>query len=194
MAIPPGTPKFFRTPAAFREWLEKNHGKKTELWVGFYKKASGKGGMVYKESVDEALCFGWIDGLVRSHDADSYMQRFTPRKADSHWSAVNIRKIAELEAAGRMHAAGRAAFERRNAKRIARASYEQAEKSFEPAQEKALRANAKAWSYWEAQPWSYRRTAKHWVTSAKKEETRQRRMGILIDHCARGRRIPPLDY
>jgi uncharacterized protein YdeI (YjbR/CyaY-like superfamily) len=194
MPLPPGKPKHFRTAAAFRAWLEKNHDKKRELWVGFYKKSSGKAGMVYKESVDEALCFGWIDGLVRSYDEESYMQRFTPRKASSHWSTVNIRKIAELEAAGRMHPAGRAAFEKRDPKRIARASYEQAEKSFDPEQEKALKANTKAWAFWEAQPWGYRRTAKHWVISARKEETRQRRLGILIDHCARQKRIPPLDY
>src|SRR3954469_25782409 len=121
--MPDVKPKFFKTPEAFRAWLEKNHASKTELWVGYYKKSSGKGGMVYKQALDEALCYGWIDGVVKSVDDQTYMQRYTPRKKDSHWSLVNVRRMAELEAEKRLRPAGRAAFERRTPERTGKASY-----------------------------------------------------------------------
>lgn len=183
-------PRFFKTPAAFRAWLAKNHAKETELWIGYYKKASGKGGMVYKEALDEALCFGWIDGVVKSIDGETYMQRWTPRKKDSHWSLVNIRRFAELEAEGRMAPSGREAYARKTAKRTARASYEMPEQEFTSAQLRQLKANRKAWAHFESMTPSYKRTVKHWVTTAKREETRQSRLDRLIELGAKGERLP----
>jgi uncharacterized protein YdeI (YjbR/CyaY-like superfamily) len=183
-------PKYFRSAAAFRDWLEKHHASKAELWVGFYKKSSNRGGLTYKEAVDEGLCFGWIDGLVKGYDDVSYMQRFTPRKKDSHWSLVNVRRFGELDAAGRIHPAGRAAFERKTPQRTGKASFESPLAELTPAQQKRLKANRKAWEFFESQPPGYKRTVKHWVTTAKQEETRDRRLGILIDHSARAERIP----
>jgi uncharacterized protein YdeI (YjbR/CyaY-like superfamily) len=183
-------PKFFKTAADFRAWLEKNGEKETELWMGYYKKASGKGGLTYKDALDEALCFGWIDGVVKSIDADSYMQRWTPRKKTSHWSLVNIRRMGELEAAERVHARGRAIFESRDPAKTGLAAYESAEKEFTPEQLKKFKANRKAWEHFEAQPPGYRRQMKHRVVSAKKEETRERRLAHLIEYHAKGQRIP----
>src|SRR4051812_4559537 len=122
--MPAAAPTFFRTANDFRRWLEKNHENKAELWIGYYKKAAGKAGMVYKEALDQALCFGWIDGVVRSIDEQSYMQRFTPRTKTSHWSNVNVRRFGELEAAGLVRPAGRAAFNRRTPERTGKASFE----------------------------------------------------------------------
>lgn len=190
MPSPSAKPVHFKTPAAFRAWLRKNHATETELWIGYYKKASGKGGMVYKEALDEALCYGWIDGVVKSVDGETYMQRWTPRKKDSYWSIVNTRRFGELDAEGRVEAAGRAAFARRDANQAPRASYERPEASFTTAQLKRLRANRKAWEYYEGTPPGYKRVVKHWVTTAKQEETRERRLQMLIDYCARGERIP----
>ena len=187
----PIKPRHFKTPAAFASWLARNHASKTELWIGFHKKASGRGGMVYKQALDEALCWGWIDGLVKSIDADSYMQRFTPRKKDSHWSLVNVRRFGELDAAGRIHPAGRAAFGRRTAERTGKASFETPEKELTPAMTRQFRANKKAWEFWEEQPRGYRRLIKHWVTTAKQEETRARRLARLIEYCGKRERIPP---
>jgi uncharacterized protein YdeI (YjbR/CyaY-like superfamily) len=181
---------FFRTPAAFRRWLKVNHTRETELWIGYWKKASGKGGMVYKEALDEALCFGWIDGLVRSLDAGSYAQRFTPRRRNSHWSNVNVRRFVELEAAGRMEPAGRAAYDRRTPARTGKASFESPLAELTPAQASLLQANHKAWEYWNAQPPGYWRMVKHWVTTARQEATRERRLKRLVECCAEGRRIP----
>jgi uncharacterized protein YdeI (YjbR/CyaY-like superfamily) len=183
-------PRFFRTPDAFRKWLEGHHDSESELWVGFYKKASGKGGMVYAEAVDEALCYGWIDGLVRSVDDDSYMQRFTPRKANSHWSNVNVKKLGELHAAGRVAPSGLAAFERRTAERTGKASFESPPGRFTPTQRKRFAARRAALEFFESQPPGYRRTAIHWVTTAKREETRERRLEQLIACSAEGRRLP----
>jgi uncharacterized protein YdeI (YjbR/CyaY-like superfamily) len=187
---PTTKPRFFRTAAAFRAWLEKNHEKAVELWVGYYKKSSGKGGMVYREALDEALCFGWIDGIVKSVDAETYMQRYTPRKKDSHWSLVNVRRFGELDAEGRMAPAGRAAFARRTAERTGKASFESPPKQFSPSQEKRLKANRKAWDYFASTPAGYQRTVKHWVTTAKQEETRERRLTQLIECSAKGKRLP----
>jgi len=143
--------------------------------------------------VDEALCFGWIDGVRRRVDDTRYTIRFTPRKPTSTWSAVNVTKMSELEVAGRMTAAGREAFERRREDRTGMYSYEQRHlAAFEPAAERRFRASRKAWSYWQDQPPSYRATATFWVTSAKREETRERRLSKLIEDSAAGRRVPPL--
>jgi uncharacterized protein YdeI (YjbR/CyaY-like superfamily) len=186
---PAPKPKFFKTGADFRAWLEKNGEKETELWMAYYKKASGKGGLTYKDALDEALCLGWIDGVVKSIDADSYMQRWTPRKKTSHWSLVNMRRMAELEAAGRMHARGKAIFESRDPAKTGLAAYESAEKEFTPAQLKKFKANKKAWEHFEAQPRGYRHQMKHRVVTAKKEETQERRLVQLIEHHAKGQRI-----
>jgi uncharacterized protein YdeI (YjbR/CyaY-like superfamily) len=168
----------------------KNGEKETELWMGYWKKTSGKGGLTYKDALDEALCYGWIDGIVKSIDADRYMQRWTPRKKTSHWSLVNIRRMAELEAAGRMHPRGRAIFEARDPKKTARGSYESPEKEFGAAELKVLKANRKAWDHFEAQPPGYKRVIKHMVVTAKKEETRARRLAKLIEWHSKGMRIP----
>ena len=183
-------PTYFRDQAAFREWLEKNHDRMTELYIGFYKKNSGKVGIGYEEALDEALCFGWIDGIVKSVDAESYMHRFTPRKASSHWSLVNVRRFGELDASGRVASAGRAAFRRRTPQRTGKASYEQPLTEFTAAQSKKLKAKANAWTFYDSQPPSYKRVTKHWVTSAKQEATRERRLEVLITCSAKGERIP----
>jgi uncharacterized protein YdeI (YjbR/CyaY-like superfamily) len=185
-------PKFFRTAAEFRSWLLKHGEKETELWMGYYKKASGKGGLTYRDALDEALCLGWIDGLVKSIDDESYMQRWTPRKKTSHWSLVNIRRMAELEAAGRMHSRGRAIYDARDPAKTGRASYESPEKQFGAAELKVLKANKNAWDHFEAQPAGYKRTIKHLILSAKKEETRARRLAKLIEWHSKGKRIPTL--
>jgi uncharacterized protein YdeI (YjbR/CyaY-like superfamily) len=190
MAGPGPAPKFFRTQQDFRAWLEKHHATENELWVGYYKKSSGKGGMIYKQAVDEALCFGWIDGVLKSLDGERYMQRYTPRKSTSHWSKVNVRRFAELEGEGRIAPSGRAAFDRKTPERTGKASYEQPEAEFTVAQLKKLKANKKAWEFLEAQPPSYRRVVKHFVTRAKQEATRDRRLDLLIKHSAKGERIP----
>ena len=185
-------PVYFTSPAQFRRWLEKHHGKVSEIWIGMYKVSSGKKGITYREALDEALCFGWIDGVRKSVDADSYMQRFTPRTANSYWSAVNTRRVGELRKAGRMHAAGLAAFARRDKSTTARYSFEREHAAFDAAAEKQFRANKAAWTYFESEaPW-YRRVVTHWVTSAKKPETRERRMETLIKDSASGRRIGTL--
>lgn len=183
-------PKFFKTPAAFRAWLGKNHEKETELWIGYYKKASGKGGMIYREALDEALCIGWIDGLVKSIDGDTYMQRWTPRKKDSHWSLVNVRRFGELDAAGRIEPAGRAAYMRKTLDRTGKASYEAPVAALTPTQLKRVKADKKAWEFFESSPPGYQRAAKYWVTQAKQEATRDRRLGQLIECNARRERLP----
>ena len=182
-------PIFFKDSAAFRRWLEKHHGAKSEVWLGFYKAAVKRRGISYKESVDEALCFGWIDGLRKSLDAERYIQRFTPRTARSYWSAVNTKRAHELIAEGRMHAAGQAAFERRDAAATARYSFERETAELPPSNVIRFKKNKKAWAYFESEaPW-YRRVAVHWVVSAKREETRERRIAALIEDSAEGRRI-----
>jgi len=184
---------YFASSAEWRRWLEEHHADAAEVIVRFNKRGSGKPSPTWAESVDEALCFGWIDGLRKSVDDTRYTIRFTPRKPTSTWSAVNVAKMKELEAAGRMTAAGRAAFGRRREDRTATYSYEQRDLAvFEPAAERRFRANRKAWSYWQAQPPSYRASATFWVTSAKREETRERRLSKLIEDSAAGRRVPPL--
>jgi uncharacterized protein YdeI (YjbR/CyaY-like superfamily) len=182
-------PHFFETPAAFRKWLEKNHSAATELLVGFHKRGSGKPSMTLPESVDQALCFGWIDGVRRRIDDVSYSIRFTPRKLISNWSAINIARVAELTKLGLMRPAGLRAFEQRREDKSAIYAYENAVRMFDPAHEKTFRANRKAWQFFNSQPPSYRRVCIYWVTSAKREETRDRRLATLIDDSANGQRI-----
>jgi uncharacterized protein YdeI (YjbR/CyaY-like superfamily) len=186
-------PIFFDGPEGFRDWLSRHHASEKEVWVGLYKKASGRQTLSWSQAVDEALCFGWIDSVSRRVDDERRMQRFSPRKAKSHWSKVNVAKVAELRAAGRMTPAGEAAFAARDEANTGRASFERDEPArFTPEQEAALRANAAAWEWFaSAAPW-YRRTATHWVISAKREETRARRLATLIECSATGLRVPPL--
>lgn len=185
-------PTFFDSPAAFRAWLKANHAAAPELWIGFWKKHSGRSGLTYEEAVDESLCYGWIDGLVKRFDDDAYMQRFTPRRARSIWSLINIRKVEALERAGRMAPPGLEAFKSRDPKRSGLYSFENRDAAFAEAYAKRFRSKKRAWSFFEAQPPGYRRMATHWVASAKKEETRRRRLEQLIESCARGERIPQL--
>jgi uncharacterized protein YdeI (YjbR/CyaY-like superfamily) len=186
-------PCFFATPAAFRAWLDAYHASAGELWVGYYKKGSGQPSITWPESVDEALCFGWIDGVRKTIDAERYTIRFTPRRPRSIWSTVNIGRVTELTRQGRMHPAGLAAFAARQAARSGVYTYEQAEAArLAAADEQTFRANEAAWTFFEAQAPGYRRTAIRWVVNAKQEATRQRRLAALIADSARGRRLGAL--
>jgi uncharacterized protein YdeI (YjbR/CyaY-like superfamily) len=186
-------PTFFETPDGFRRWLEAHHDSEPELWVGFHRKGSGRPSLTWPESVDEALCYGWIDGLRRSLDAQSYAIRFTPRRSGSTWSNVNVRRAEELIRDGRMRPAGLRAFEARDPERSGTYSFEQrAAATLGPEAEARFRAEPEAWRYFEAQPPGYRRTAIWWVVSAKQEATRERRLRTLIEDSAAGRRIAPL--
>jgi uncharacterized protein YdeI (YjbR/CyaY-like superfamily) len=186
-------PTFFATAAELRAWLEENHATATELLVGFYKRGSGKPSISWQELVDEELCFGWIDGVRRGLDEVSYSNRITPRKAHSAWSAINIARAKQLIRLGRMHPAGLKAFERRTDDRSAIYSYEQREKAkLDPEAERSFRANKKAWAFFQAQAPGYRNTATWWVISAKREETRQKRLATLIHDSEAGRSIRPL--
>jgi uncharacterized protein YdeI (YjbR/CyaY-like superfamily) len=186
-------PRYFRTAAELRAWLEKNHDSASEVWVGFYNQRSGKTGITYKEALDEALCFGWIDGVRKSVDDGRYRQRFSPRKARSMWSLVNIKRVGELEAAGRLCAPGRAAFEKRDEKTSGADSIARANAAFTGALERRFRASAKAWAFFQSRPPGYRHLATWYVMSAKKEDTRLRRLDTLIALCAGGRLLPGLD-
>jgi uncharacterized protein YdeI (YjbR/CyaY-like superfamily) len=186
-------PTFFATPDDFRAWLQAHHETETELLVGFHKKGSGRPSITWPESVDQALCFGWIDGVRRRIDDASYSIRFTPRKARSTWSAVNVKRVGELTAEGLMRPPGLAAFERRSDDKTAIYAYEQrTAATLDPEQERRFKADKQAWAWFQAQPPSYRRTATHWVVSAKKHETRQRRLERLIEDSGAGRPIPSL--
>jgi len=184
--------KFFRSAEDFREWLDRHHGSATELWVGFYKKESGRVGMSYPEAVDQGLCFGWIDGVRKKVDAISYTNRFSPRRPKSIWSLVNIRRVGELTRQGLMTAAGLAAFRARDAKRSGMYSFENRPRSLEPALEKIFRARKRAWTFFQTQPPGYRRLATWWVMSAVKDETRRARLAKLISDSAEGRRLAAL--
>jgi uncharacterized protein YdeI (YjbR/CyaY-like superfamily) len=188
----PVEPRFFATPQDFRGWFEAHHATAQELVVGFHKKGSGLPSITWPESVDQALCFGWIDGVRRGIDDKSYTIRFTPRKAASTWSAKNIARVAELSEMGMMHPAGLAAFERRTEARSGVYSFEQGSVELGRAYEKRFRANRAAWTFFQEQPPSYRKPATWWVISAKQEETRLRRLGTLIEDSANGRRIKQL--
>ena len=181
-------PTFFKTPVAWRKWLEKNHARKSELLVGFHKVHSGNPSITYQEALDEALCFGWIDGVRRGGE-QTYTIRFTPRRPKSIWSAVNIRRIEALKAKGLVHAAGLAAYEARDPERQKKYSYENRDAAFSADDERSFRSNPKAWSNFSAMAPSYRRPATWWVISAKKPETRERRLATLIADSEAGRRI-----
>ena len=184
-------PAFYATPQEWRAWLEENHADAREHWVGFHKRGTGRPSITWPEAVDQALCFGWIDGVRKSVDGERYMIRFTPRKRGSRWSAVNVARVQELTAAGLMRPAGVTAFEART--EVGTYSYEQRdEAAFDPERERRLRENAAAWEYFQSRPPWYRRTATHWVMSAKREETRDRRLARLIEDSAQGRTIGPL--
>jgi Uncharacterized protein conserved in bacteria len=185
----PSSPRFFARASDFRAWLEQNHATTPELWLGYYKKSSAQRGITYAEAVDEALCFGWIDGQVKSLDTERYLQRFTPRRPGGNWSLVNLRKAARLKSAGRMHPAGLAALAARTEKKTGIYSFENRPQNLPPALEKSFRAHSDAWTFFSAQPPGYRRTAIWWVVSAKQETTRQRRLAQLIADSAGRRRL-----
>lgn len=173
-------PKLFPTQTDFRRWLEENHERETELLVGFYKVGSGKPSMTWSQSVDEALCFGWIDGVRRSIDAESYAIRFTPRKPKSVWSAVNIKKVEELTEKGLMKSAGLAAFAKREESKSRIYAYENEQKQFSGEFEKQFKANEKAWNFFEKQANWYKKKAVSWVMTAKQDATRKSRLEKLI--------------
>jgi len=186
-------PRFFLTLTDWRAWLEQNHSVEQELWVGLYKRDSGRPSITWPEAVDGALCFGWIDGVRHSIDGTSYKIRFTPRKPRSIWSAINVKRATELSSMGLMHAAGLAAFEKREAKRSGIYAYEQRKEAKLPAEfEKKLRLNKIAWTFFTSRPPWYQRTCTYWVISAKKEETRVKRLATLIKDSAARRSIAPL--
>src|SRR5262245_4281758 len=181
-------PRYFRSQAEFRAWLETRHARETELLVGFYKKGAAKHGISYAEALDEALCFGWIDGVRKGVDDSRWTIRFTPRKAKSRWSAVNVKRMHELIALGRVRHAGLAAFERRDVNKPGY-SYEEAERKLSPAYRRKLEDNARAAAWFDEQPPSYRRVCSFWVMSAKKEETRLSRLARLIACSAKGTKL-----
>ena len=182
-------PTFFKSPSAFRAWLAKHHAKERELLVGFHKKDSGKPSMTWPESVDEALCFGWIDGVRKRIDDESYSIRFTPRKTVSTWSAVNIKRATELSGLGRMMPAGLSAFAARRENRSGIYAYEQRSESLPEPFAAIMKKNKAAWAFFSVQPPSYRKTLCWWVVSAKKEETRVMRLDKLIEASANKRRL-----
>jgi uncharacterized protein YdeI (YjbR/CyaY-like superfamily) len=171
---------FFKTSADFGKWLKKYHSVEKELWVGFYKKTSGKKSITYPESLDQAISYGWIDGLKKSIDEISYMQRFTPRKPSSIWSKVNLNRIEELKKLGLVHPAGLKIYEARDKNKIEKYSFEREKSEFDESLLKIFRDNTKAWDFFSAQPPSYRKVAVFWVSSAKKDETRVKRLTALI--------------
>jgi uncharacterized protein YdeI (YjbR/CyaY-like superfamily) len=186
-------PVFFQTEADFRRWLEANHQTAPELLVGFWKKSSGKPSIDWPQARDQALCFGWIDGLRKSLGEDAYTIRFTPRRKGSIWSKVNVERFEALRAAGLMTAAGEAAYER-DKHRSGVYSYEKPLAEFTPDEEALFRRNSNAWADWEKRPASYRRSALGWVTGAKRAETRAKRLNDLIAVSAEGRRLPQYDW
>ena len=182
--------RFFKTPDEFRAWLVENHAKATEIGVVLHRKSSGKPTMTWSDAVDQALCFGWIDSIARRLDETSRVQRFTPRKPKSNWSAVNIRKVGELKALGLMTPAGLAAFARREEARSGVYSYENRHLAALDSERDAMfRSNAGAWDFFSKQPPSYRQTAIYWVMNAKRDETRSTRLARLIELSAGGRRL-----
>jgi uncharacterized protein YdeI (YjbR/CyaY-like superfamily) len=184
---------YFSSPAAFGRWLEKNHAKKSELWLGYHRKETGRPSLTWSESVDEALCWGWIDGIRKSVDATRFTARFTPRRPGSIWSQINLRKVEALIASGRMQSPGLAAFRARRADRSGVYSFEQGKKAkLPPAYERVFRRNRAAWEFFRTRSDAYRRVTSWWVISAKQEETRRRRLGILIESSAANRPIPGL--
>jgi uncharacterized protein YdeI (YjbR/CyaY-like superfamily) len=185
----PSKVKFFRSSSEFRRWLEKHHANTSELWLGFYRTSSGKGGITYREALDQALCFGWIDGIRKGLDDVSYTTRFTPRRRKSNWSLVNIDRVRYLRKRGLMKPAGLKAFEERDEAKARKYSYEQRFPKLDRASETKFKANSRAWKFFQSQPESYKRTATWWVMSAKKQETRSKRLATLIDDSHKGLRL-----
>jgi uncharacterized protein YdeI (YjbR/CyaY-like superfamily) len=182
---------FFPDPPAWREWLSRHHQQRSSLWVGFHKRATGRPSLTWPQAVDQALCFGWIDGVRKSIDEGRYKIRFTPRKPTSLWSKINVDRVAELTRLGLMQPAGLAAFGKRE--RTGVYSYEQTrQRQLPPAFERQFQARKRAWAYFQERPPWYRNAATHWVVSAKREATRARRLALLIERSAGGRPIPPL--
>ncbi len=188
----PDEPVIFTSAAGFRRWLEAHHASARELWVGYYRKGVGRPSITYPEAVDEALCFGWIDGIGRRIDEEVHANRFTPRRPRSNWSAKNVTRVGELRRAGRMHAAGIAAFEARREAQTGIYSYENRPADLPDAYLRPLVANAQAHDWWRTQSASYRRAATWWLLTAKREATRAARLAQLIADCEAGRRIKPL--
>ena len=182
---------FFETPEELRAWFDSHHEDERELWVGFHKRGSGRPSITWPEAVDEALCVGWIDGVRKGIDDESYKIRFTPRARTSRWSRVNAGRVAELTEQGRMRPAGVAAFEARGHV-PAGSTHEQETVAFQAHQEKRFRANRKAWKWFQERPPYYRKAATWWVISAKREETRERRLATLIEDSEQGRTVKPL--
>ena len=187
-------PVFFAKQADLRKWFEKNYKNESELLVGFYKVSSGKPSISWSESVDEAICFGWIDGIRKSIDDESYTIRFTPRKPNSNWSAVNIKKVEELKKLGLMKPEGIEAFNKRQDAKSAIYSYENEPVTLDQNFEKQFQSNKKAWAFFRSMPHSYRKVAINWVMTAKQEHTRINRMNTLINDSAAGLKIKPLRY
>ncbi len=183
---------FFPTQPDLGKWFEKNHNKVDELWIGYYKKATGKPSITWHQSVDEALCFGWIDGIRKSIDEESYKIRFTPRRKGSIWSAVNIKRIKQLIKHGLVKPAGLEVFNKRDEKKTNRYSFEQEKVKLTKEFEKKIKANIKAWEYFQKLPSSAKKPSIWYVMSAKKEETKLKRLDILIKSSEEGRKIPPL--
>lgn len=181
--------RFFATPAELRAWFEANHETAPELWLGYHLKRSGRPSVTWQDVVDQELCFGWIDSVRYSLDKDRSAQRITPRRKGSVWSAINIRRFGELEAMGLVHPNGRAAFDRRDEARSRIYSYENRSVGFDAATEAEFRKHRRAWAFFEAQAPSYRRVTAFWVMSAKREETRKRRLEKLIESSRGSRRL-----
>jgi uncharacterized protein YdeI (YjbR/CyaY-like superfamily) len=186
-------PVFFPTEADFRRWLKTNHQTVTELLVGFWKKSSGRPSIDWPQARDQALCFGWIDGIRKSLGEDAYTIRFTPRRKGSIWSKVNVERYEALSASGQMTPAGVRAYEE-NKHKSGLYAYENEQKELTAAEEKLFRRTKSAWADWEKRPPSYRKSALHWIMSAKKPETRAKRLGELIAFSAEGRRLPQYDW
>jgi len=186
--------RVFPTAADFRTWLEEHHDTATEQWIGYYRKGVPKTSMTYPQAVEEALCFGWIDGIGRRIDDEVHANRFTPRTKRSTWSAVNVARMGELIAAGRVHPTGLRAFEARTVDNTGIYAYENRPADLPPAYLQRLETDDAACAWWQAQTPSYRRTATWWVVSAKQEATRERRLATLIEDCAAGRMIKPQRY
>ncbi|HEX6542903.1 MAG TPA: YdeI/OmpD-associated family protein [Ktedonobacterales bacterium] len=187
-------PIFFRSPEEFRAWLQEHHATERELLLGFYKKRSGVTGFTQAQAVDEALCFGWIDGHVKSLDEHRYTARFTPRKPHSIWSAVNLRRAEQLIADGKMQPAGLQTFTGRDPRQAGRYSFENRPQSLDEVDEAQFRANASAWEFFQVQAPSYQRTAIWWIVSAKTETTRRKRLTTLIQDSAERRKLKHLSY
>jgi uncharacterized protein YdeI (YjbR/CyaY-like superfamily) len=187
------TTTFFPSQKSFHDWLDEHHSDTRELWVGYYKKDSGKASITYPESVDEALCFGWIDGIRKGIDAESYANRFTPRRPGSLWSPSNIKRVEELIALGRMQPAGLAAFESRKEKVFGEFTYANRSPDLAEPYAGILQQNKPAWDFYQSQPPSYRKVVNWWVVCAKQEETRLKRLAELAECCAAGRLIPAME-